>query len=62
MLDNTVFILQLNGKPLLASSRISTIYELGFAVLEINDVTVFDHGIYEGGALFLFFASKKAFL
>lgn len=40
-------LLQLNGKPLVASSRITTIYELGFAVLEINNVTVFDHGQYD---------------
>lgn len=36
----------LNGKPILASSRITTLFEFGYAVLEINPVTVFDHGEY----------------
>uniref|UniRef100_A0A915DZ78 Ig-like domain-containing protein n=1 Tax=Ditylenchus dipsaci TaxID=166011 RepID=A0A915DZ78_9BILA len=36
----------LNGKAILASSRITTINEFGYAVLEINPVTVFDHGEY----------------
>jgi hypothetical protein len=38
---------QLNGKSLLSSSRITTITEFGYSVLEINPVTVFDHGVYE---------------
>ncbi|CAD5224123.1 unnamed protein product [Bursaphelenchus okinawaensis] len=37
---------QLNGKPILASSRITTLFDFGYAVLEINPVTVFDHGEY----------------
>lgn len=36
----------LNGKAILQSSRITTINEFGMAVLEINPVTVFDHGEY----------------
>lgn len=36
----------LNGKALLASSRITTVSDFGYAVLEINPVTVFDHGEY----------------
>lgn len=36
----------LNGKPILASSRITTLFDFGYAVLEINPVTVFDHGEY----------------
>lgn len=36
----------LNGKALLASSRITTLNDFGYAVLEINPVTVFDHGEY----------------
>jgi hypothetical protein len=37
---------QLNGKSILASSRITTITEFGYTVLEINPVTVYDHGEY----------------
>uniref|UniRef100_A0A7E4ZS77 Immunoglobulin I-set domain protein n=1 Tax=Panagrellus redivivus TaxID=6233 RepID=A0A7E4ZS77_PANRE len=36
----------LNGKALLASSRVTQQSEFGHAVLEINPVTVFDHGEY----------------
>lgn len=36
----------LNGKAIIASSRISTLTEFGYTVLEINPVTVFDHGEY----------------
>jgi hypothetical protein len=36
----------LNGKSILASSRISTLADFGYAVLEINPVTVFDQGEY----------------
>lgn len=36
----------LNGKALLSSSRITTLNDFGYAVLEINPVTVFDHGEY----------------
>jgi hypothetical protein len=36
----------LNGKPVIATSRVTTLNEFGYAVLEINPVTVFDHGEY----------------
>uniref|UniRef100_A0AC35GI40 Ig-like domain-containing protein n=2 Tax=Panagrolaimus sp. PS1159 TaxID=55785 RepID=A0AC35GI40_9BILA len=36
----------LNGKALLASSRVTQQNDFGHAVLEINPVTVFDHGEY----------------
>ncbi|VDK45179.1 unnamed protein product [Anisakis simplex] len=36
----------LNGKAILASTRITTIVEGGYAVLEISPVTVFDKGEY----------------
>lgn len=36
----------LNGKSILASSRVSTLADFGYAVLEINPVTIFDHGEY----------------
>ncbi|KHN81704.1 Titin [Toxocara canis] len=36
----------LNGKAILASSRVTTVIERGYAVLEISPVTVFDKGEY----------------
>uniref|UniRef100_A0A1I7XKA0 Titin n=1 Tax=Heterorhabditis bacteriophora TaxID=37862 RepID=A0A1I7XKA0_HETBA len=36
----------LNGKAILASSRVVTVNDFGIAVLEINPVTVFDQGEY----------------
>ncbi|KAK6051040.1 immunoglobulin I-set domain protein, partial [Cooperia oncophora] len=36
----------LNGKPIVLSSRVTTINEKGLAILEINPVTVFDQGEY----------------
>ncbi|VDN40728.1 unnamed protein product [Gongylonema pulchrum] len=36
----------LNGKAVLASSRLSTVADAGYAALEINPVTVFDKGEY----------------
>ncbi|ULT87824.1 hypothetical protein L3Y34_007185 [Caenorhabditis briggsae] len=36
----------LNGKAILASSRIATLTDFGIAALEINPVTVFDQGEY----------------
>ena len=36
----------LNGKALLASSRVTQQSDVGHAILEINPVTVFDHGEY----------------
>lgn len=36
----------LNGKAILASSRIQTVTDFGIAALEINPVTVFDQGEY----------------
>uniref|UniRef100_A0A914H0K8 Ig-like domain-containing protein n=1 Tax=Globodera rostochiensis TaxID=31243 RepID=A0A914H0K8_GLORO len=36
----------LNGKPIMATQRVTTLLDYGYAVLEINPVTVFDHGEY----------------
>uniref|UniRef100_A0A7I4YU80 Ig-like domain-containing protein n=1 Tax=Haemonchus contortus TaxID=6289 RepID=A0A7I4YU80_HAECO len=36
----------LNGKPIVLSSRVTTISEKGLAILEINPITVFDQGEY----------------
>ncbi|KAL3105626.1 hypothetical protein niasHT_021729 [Heterodera trifolii] len=36
----------LNGKPIISTQRVTTLHDFGYAVLEINPVTVFDHGEY----------------
>jgi len=36
----------LNGKPVVATQRVTILNEFGYSVLEINPVTVFDHGEY----------------
>jgi hypothetical protein len=36
----------LNGEAILASSRVSTLADFGYAVMEISPVTVFDRGDY----------------
>ncbi|RCN50589.1 immunoglobulin I-set domain protein [Ancylostoma caninum] len=43
---NVKVVFLLNGKPVITSSRVTTVYEKGLAILEINPVTVFDAGEY----------------
>lgn len=43
---NVKVVFLLNGKPIVTSSRVTTVYEKGLAILEINPVTVFDAGEY----------------